>query len=150
VAVDLRKVKKLIELVEESAIEELEVASGDESIRIVMPRGVAMARVVTTAAGSDISDISDASVADVPAAGILEGGVSVNAPMAGTFYRASNPEASPFVEVGQHVQVGDVLCIIESMKMMHEIRATNAGIVTQVCIDNGLPINTGDVLFTLS
>ena len=144
---DLRKVKKLIELVEESAIEELEVASGDESIRIVMPRGVAMARVVTTAAGSDTSDTS---VAGVPAAPILEGGVSVNAPMAGTFYRASNPEASPFVEVGQNVQVGDVLCIIESMKMMHEIRATNAGIVTQVCIDNGLPINTGDVLFTLS
>lgn len=144
---DLRKVKKLIELVEESAIEELEVASGDESIRIVMPRGVAMARVVTTAAGSDTSDTS---VAGVPAAPILEGGVSVNAPMAGTFYRASNPEASPFVEVGQNVQVGDVLCIIESMKMMHEIRATSAGIVTQVCIDNGLPINTGDVLFTLS
>lgn len=141
---DLRKVKKLIELVEESAIEELEVASGDESIRIVMPRGIAMSSVVTTAAGPAASEVQR------PAAAKLEGGMSVTAPMAGTFYRASNPEAAPFVEVGQNVQIGDVLCIIESMKMMHEIRATNAGIVMQVCIDNGLPISTGDVLFTLS
>ena len=147
---DLRKVKKLIELVEESAIEELEVASGDESIRIVMPRGVAMASAVSTGPGSSTSNDSVESAVIVPAAPVPEAGISVNAPMAGTFYRASNPEAAPFVEIGQNVQVGDVLCIIESMKMMHEIRATSAGIVSQVCIDNGLPINTGDVLFTLS
>jgi acetyl-CoA carboxylase biotin carboxyl carrier protein len=144
VAVDLRKVKKLIELVEESAIEELEVASGDESIRIVMHRGSSMSSLVTTAA------TPVATVADTPRAPIGTAGVSVKAPMAGTFYRASNPDAAPFVEVGQNVQVGDVLCIIESMKMMHEIRATSAGAVTEVCIDNAVPINTGDVLFTLS
>jgi acetyl-CoA carboxylase biotin carboxyl carrier protein len=142
---DLRKIKKLIELVEESAIEELEVANGDESIRIVLPRGnqiAAGAAAVTTS-----TPAAAAVPAAVPAAGA---GMSVQAPMAGTFYRAPHPEAPPFVEVGQQVSAGDVLCIIESMKMMHEIRAAQDGVVAQVCVDNAQPIGTGDLLFKLS
>ncbi len=136
---DLRKVKKLIELVEESAIEELEVANGEESIRIVMRRGTAVAPVVATAPAAPVS-------APPPAAG----GAQINAPMAGTFYRAPHPDAAPFVEVGQTVSAGDVLCIIESMKMMHEIRSAESGVVSAVCVDNATAINTGDVLFVLS
>ncbi len=136
---DLRKVKKLIELVEESAIEELEVANGEESIRIVMRRGTVSAPVVATSTPAPAATAA-------PAAG----GTPVNAPMAGTFYRAPHPDAAPFVETGQTVNAGDVLCIIESMKMMHEIRSAESGIVAAVCVDNGTAINTGDALFILS
>lgn len=139
---DLRKVKKLIELVEESAIEELEVSSGDESIRIVMHRSNTVSSYVTTAAPT-----AETSPTNVAASAPHE---TVVAPMAGTFYRAPHPDAEPFVQPGQSVQLGDVLCIIESMKMMHEIHASQAGTVVQVCVDNGQPINTGDALFTLS
>ena len=135
---DLRKVKKLIELVEESAIEELEVSSGDESIRIVMHRGVSASSYATPAPSTGAESESEREVQVVAA------------PMAGTFYRSSHPDAQPFVQVGQSVQLGDVLCIIESMKMMHEIHATQAGVVAQICVDNGQPINTGEALFTLS
>ena len=139
---DLRKVKKLIELVEESAIEELEVANGEESVRIVMRRGAA-APVVATAP-------VPAAAAAPPAQSSAKPGSPVPAPMAGTFYRAPHPDADPFVEVGQPVEPGTVLCIIESMKMMHEIRAGQGGVIAAVCVDNATPINTGDVLFVVS
>lgn len=142
---DLRKVKKLIELVEESAIEELEVASGDESIRIVLPRSPRVATSGTTVVTATPVASPASSPAPAPSAG-----TPVLAPMAGTFYRSPHPEAAPFVEVGQQIQTGEVLCIIESMKMMHEIRAAQDGVVAQICVDNGQPIGTGDVLFKLS
>jgi acetyl-CoA carboxylase biotin carboxyl carrier protein len=141
VAVDLRKVKKLIELVEESAIAELEVTSGDESVRIVMHRGVASPSVITPMASPVMATTPARAGANT---------TKVDSPMAGTFYRGSNPEATPFVEVGQSVSPGDVLCIIESMKMMHEIRASVGGTVAQICVDNAQPIGTGDTLFKLS
>lgn len=144
-AVDLRKVKKLIELVEESAISELEVANGDESVRIVMHRG---------AVPSVSTQTTVAAVAPPPAPATAPHGtthgVSIDAPMAGTFYRAPHPDAPPFVEPGQRIESGDVVCIIESMKMMHEIHAAQAGVVAEICVDNGQPIGTGEVLFRLS
>ena len=146
---DLRKVKKLIELVEESAIEELEVASGDESIRIVLPRSPRVA-----ASGATVVTATPVPSQTAPpssgAATATGASTPVLAPMAGTFYRSPHPDAAPFVDVGQHIQAGEVLCIIESMKMMHEIRAAQDGVVAQVCIDNAQPIGTGDVLFKLS
>jgi len=141
---DLRKVKKLIELVEESAIEELEVANGEESIRIVMRRGSVPYGVTTTAPTSVAAPVG------APSQMVPDHAVSVTAPMAGTFYRAPHPDASPFVEIGQSIRAGDVLCIIESMKMMHEIRAAQDGVVAYIGVDNGQPIATGDVLFKLS
>jgi acetyl-CoA carboxylase biotin carboxyl carrier protein len=144
VAVDLRKVKKLIELVEESAISELEVSSGDESVRIVMHRlpspGIAsVAPAAVTVQAQNDTPSSSTSTTE-----------SLLAPMAGTFYRQSHPEAPVFVETGQQVHAGDVLCIIESMKMMHEIRAAKDACIAQICVANGEPISTGDVLFKLS
>jgi len=144
---DLRKVKKLIELVEESAIEELEVTSADESIRIVLPRGRQAAAYAPAVVTSVPTDAPAPTVHAPPAS---DAAVTVNAPMAGTFYRAPHPEAAPFIEVGQQVQAGDVMCIIESMKMMHEIRAAQAGVVVQVCVDNAQAIGTGEALFRLS
>ncbi len=142
--VDLRKVKKFIELVEESQIAELEVSSGDESVRIVMHRGAPatfqsqpQAAVVTNAPGQLGQNAAAA-------------GETFVAPMAGTFYRRAHPEAPVFVEVGQSVQAGDVLCIIESMKMMHEIRVAKDARIEQICVANGEPISTGEVLFKLS
>jgi len=144
---DLRKVKKLIELVEESAIEELEVSNGEESIRIVLPRGLARAAGM---AGQMPAAASVATSAPAAQSQPAAADIRVEAPMAGTFYRAPHPEAAPFVEVGQRVQAGEVLCIIESMKMMHEIRATQDGVVAQVCVQNAQAIGTGELLFKLS
>jgi acetyl-CoA carboxylase biotin carboxyl carrier protein len=141
---DLRKVKKLIELVEESGISELEVSSGDESIRIVMPSSVA----------AQASDPAGSSVATVATAqSVTKQSVptqSVISPMVGVFYQAANPQARPFVSLGQQVNAGEVLCIIESMKMMNEITAVHAGIVTEICVANGEAVSTGSALFKLS
>ena len=140
---DLRKVKKLIELVEESEIEELEVANGEESVRIVMRRGGTPAVVTTSPAVAAVAPAA-------PDPGTSEQGTVISAPMAGTFYRAPHPEAPPFAEEGQVIEAGEVVCIIESMKMMHEIRAAESGTIARVCVENGTPIGTGDALFTLS
>ena len=141
---DLRKVKKLIELVEESQIAELEVSSGDETVRIVMHRG---------APASYQAQAQPAVVTNAPAQigpNDSAAGETFVAPMAGTFYRRAHPEAPVFVEVGQSVQAGDVLCIIESMKMMHEVRVAKDARIEQICVANGEPISTGEVLFKLS
>lgn len=129
---DLRKIRKLMEMVEESGISELEVASGDERVRIVRP--------LTGAAPS---------AAPQPTAGRSEGH-PVRAPMAGTFYAAPEPGAEPFLKEGQAVAAGDVLCIIESMKMMNEIKADRGGTCTAVNAANGQPVNAGDILFHIA
>ena len=145
-AVDLRKIKKLIELVEESGIAELEVASGDESVRIAMHRGV-VAVAPSPVVGPSATDAPAADTVEVTPGGAAQ---YFEAPMAGTFYRAPNPEAAPFVDVGDSVEVGQVLCIVESMKMMHEVKSTMAGTVAQICVANGAAIGTGERLFRLS
>ena len=140
---DLRKVKKLIELAEEAGLAELEVTSGDESVRIAM--AVASPVVAT-------SNVASMPRAEAPSksASSTNSATVVPTPMAGTFYQAPNPEAAPFVQIGDEVQPGDVLCIVESMKMMHEIKATTSGTVNAILVANGQPISTGDALFELS
>ena len=130
---DLRKVKKLIELVRESGIAELEVRGGDEAVRVV-----------------NVASALPAAVAATPAAAAkTAGGHEVTAPVSGTFYRSPAPGEPPFVEVGQVVQAGDVLCIIESMKMMNRVEADSAGQVAEVLLDNGLAIEAGTPLFRI-
>ncbi|NCF33776.1 MAG: acetyl-CoA carboxylase biotin carboxyl carrier protein [Proteobacteria bacterium] len=140
---DLRKVKKLIELAEEAGLAELEVTSGDESVRIAM--AVANPVVATRNAAS-----MPRAEAPSKSASSTNSATVVPTPMAGTFYQAPNPEAAPFVQIGDVVQPGDVLCIVESMKMMHEIKATTGGTVNAILVANGQPISTGDALFELS
>ncbi len=146
---DLRKIKKLIELVEESGISELEVSDGDESIRIARPLpgalSAAPAVAVSSAAGPAGAGAVAAGAGAVPAGA---GGVfQFRAPLAGTFYRAGAPGAEPFVSVGQQVEAGDVLCIVESMKMMNEITADKSGRCTAIAVADGEAIGSGQILF---
>lgn len=135
---DLRKVKKLIELVRESGIAELEVRGGDEAVRVVN-----VPTVLPAAVG-----VNPAAPASAPAR--APSGHEVVAPVSGTFYRSPAPGEPPFVEVGQTVQTGDVLCIIESMKMMNRVEADSAGEVVAVLLDNGLAIEAGTPLFRIA
>ena len=138
---DLRKIKKLIELVEESGVAELEVSSGDESIRISM----------VTAGGQAAVPVVAAPVAAAPKeAAPASPAQTLKAPMAGVFYQAPSPEADPFVSIGQQVSTGDVLCIIESMKTMNEVTSTTSGTVREIRVANADAVATGTALFVIS
>jgi len=144
--VDLRKIKKLIELVEESGISELEVSDGDESIRIARPLpGVPAAVVPAVVAPSVLVPAAATGAAAVPAE--ASGSFKFRAPLAGTFYRAGEPGGEPFVSIDQQVEAGDVLCIVESMKMMNEITADKSGICTAIVVADGEAIGSGQILF---
>jgi acetyl-CoA carboxylase biotin carboxyl carrier protein len=138
---DLRKIKKLIDMVEESGISELEVRSGEETIRISRP-------LMARSAASPVVAAADPSAAARAATRSAHAFV-VRAPLTGTFYCAPAPGERPFVRVGQTVAVGDVLCIIESMKMMNQIEAERAGRVVEVSVADATPVETGAPLFRI-
>ncbi|NYT78763.1 acetyl-CoA carboxylase biotin carboxyl carrier protein [Alcaligenaceae bacterium] len=142
---DLRKLKTLIDLVADSGIAELEITEGDGKVRIVKfsqsVQPVAMAESAPAAA----APVAAAAPAE-PAAPV---GHSVKAPMVGTFYRSPNPGASPFVEVGQSVKEGDALCIIEAMKLLNEIEADKSGVIKEILVENGEPVEYGQPLFVI-
>ena len=145
---DIRKVKKLIELLEESNISELEIHEGEESVRI--SRHGSGAVVAAPVAAPVIAAAAPVAAAPAEAAGEAEiSGHKVTSPMVGSFYRASTPGASPFVEVGQSVNVGDTLCIIEAMKLLNQIEADKAGTVKAILIENGEPVEYGQALFVI-
>ena len=153
---DLRKLKKLIDLVQESGIAELEITEGEEKVKIVKGGVVAVSPPVTAAAHPAPAAAAAAPVATpaLPSAAAAEAvpaveGHVVKAPMVGTFYRSPSPDAKPFVEVGQAVKEGDVICIIEAMKLMNEIDADAAGIVKAILVENGQPVEYGQPLFIL-
>lgn len=159
---DLRKLKKLIELVEESGIAELEIAEGEEKVRIskagssspapgytwMMPMqtGAMPASQGQSQSPAD-SAPAHCEVSEVKAA--VPDGHVVKSPMVGTFYRAPSPGASPFIEVGQTVKVGDTLCIIEAMKLLNEIEADKNGVVKAILVENGQPVEYGEHLFII-
>ena len=147
---DLRKLKKLIDLVQESGIAELEITEGEEKVKIVKGGTVSVAHAVpapapTAAHAASAPPAAAAAAETVPA---VEGHV-VKAPMVGTFYRSPSPDAKPFVEVGQQIKEGDVICIIEAMKLMNEIDADAAGTVKAILVENGQPVEYGQPLFIL-
>ena len=148
---DLRKIKKLIELVEESGIAELEITEAEETIRIsksgpVMPGYAAMPPVMQHQVVAPVQPESSVEP-EVPAKASLPDGHVVKSPMVGIFYRSSSPGANPFVEVGQAVKVGDTLCIIEAMKLLNEIESDKAGVVKAILVENGQPVEYGEPLF---
>jgi len=150
---DIRKVKKLIELLEESQVAEIEIHEGEESVRISRVTPVAPAPVVMQAAATPMaSPTAPTAVAEpaAPAEEVLPDGHEVTSPMVGTFYEAPSPGAKPFVEVGQQVKPGDTLCIIEAMKMLNQIEADKAGQVTARLVENGQPVEFGQSLFVIS
>lgn len=148
---DIRKVKKLIEMLEESSLAEIEIHEGEESIRISRASSTvpatAMATPIMAASAvavptADTAPASDNST-DIP------DGHKLESPMVGTFYRSPSPGASPFVEVGSQVKVGDTLCIVEAMKMLNQIDADKSGTIKAILKENGEPVEYGEALFII-
>lgn len=148
---DLRKIKKLIEMIDESGIAEIEIREGEESIRIsryssapppmmpaAMPPGIYPSAPVPASARDDSGEDAD----------VITGHI-VRSPMVGTFYRSSSPGAKPFVEVGQRVEPGQTLCIIEAMKILNQIDADQAGVITRVMVENAQPVEYNQPLFII-
>lgn len=151
---DIRKVKKLIELVEESGIAELEIHEGEESVRISRygsgaPVAYAPASMPMMPAAAPVAAAGAAAAEAIPAAAAEETGHAVKSPMVGTFYRSPSPGAKPFVELGQTVKQGDTLCIIEAMKLLNQIEADRAGVVKKILVENGSPVEYGQPLFII-
>ena len=150
---DIRKVKKLIEMLEESSLSEIEIREGEEAIRIsrVSSSGTQVVHMAPAPVHHAAPHAAPtAAAAPEPAAApAAPSGHPVASPMVGTFYRASSPEAKPFVEVGSQVNVGDTLCIIEAMKMMNEIEADKAGVIKAILKENGQPVEYGEALFII-
>ncbi|WP_035052727.1 acetyl-CoA carboxylase biotin carboxyl carrier protein [Andreprevotia chitinilytica] len=150
---DLRKLKKLIDLVEESGIAELEVTEGEEKVRITRVNQQAAPtyfqqapmQYAAPAAAAPVA----AAAAEAPAANALPEGFVVKSPMVGTFYRAPSPGAKNFLEMGQSVNVGDTLCIIEAMKLLNEIECDHAGTIKAILVENGQPVEYGEPLFVI-
>lgn len=152
---DIRKIKKLIELLEESNLTEIEIVEGEESVRLIrggpvasMPATIPVAPVAPAieqapAAAEAVADSQQDDEDKVP------DGEQVLAPMVGTFYGASSPEAQPFVTMGQTVGVGDTLCIIEAMKMFNQIEADVAGTIVAILVENGQPVEYDQPLFVI-
>ena len=154
-SMDIRKIKKLIELLEESNIGELEIREGEETVRIsrngVMPMMAApmnYAAPPMAAPAPAAAPVAEAAAA--PAAAPVLSGHVVKSPMVGTFYRSPSPESPAFAEVGQSVKVGDVLCIVEAMKMMNQIEADKAGVIKAILVDDGAPVEFDQPMFTIA
>ena len=149
---DIRKIKKLIELLEESDLAEIEIHEDKESVRISRTSQVVAAQPAVVAAAPQAAAPAPQAAAE-PAAKAPEAaatsGNPITAPMVGTFYRAAAPGSKPFVEVGQRVNVGDTLCIIEAMKMLNQIEADKSGVIVDVMVENGQPVEYGETLFTV-
>jgi acetyl-CoA carboxylase biotin carboxyl carrier protein len=147
---DIRKVKKLIELLDESGIAEIEITEGEESVRISRYSAYAPVAVAPMVAAAPVAApaAAPAPVA-APVEVVEEDGFEVTAPMVGTFYSSSSPGAAPYIQVGDRVNEGDTLCIIEAMKMMNQIEADVSGVVKSIRIQNGEPVEFGQVLFVI-
>ena len=160
---DIRKVKKLIEMLEESNLNEIEIKEGEEAVKLVKSNPIpgnfissAPAVISEPAQQSPIAKpsapSSEATVSQEisQTSDVLESGNKMNSPMVGTFYSAPNPESEPFVKVGDQINEGDVLCIIEAMKMMNEVKSEFSGTVKQILVDNAEPVEFDQTLFVIS
>jgi len=151
--VDLRKLKKLIDLVQESGIAELEITEGEEKVKIVKGGAMSLAAAAMLPAAAEARPMAAAlppAVAPTAEAAPAPEGHVVKAPMVGTFYRSPSPDAKPFVEVGQAAKEGETICIIEAMKLMNEIEADASGTVKAILVENGQPVEYGQPLFILA
>ncbi|MBU0603466.1 MAG: acetyl-CoA carboxylase biotin carboxyl carrier protein [Gammaproteobacteria bacterium] len=148
---DLRKLKKLIDLVQESGISELEVTEGEEKVRIAkhLPAAPQNTYVTAPSAPAPVAAAVAAAAPAAPAEAALPEGHVVKSPMVGSFYRSSSPGGKSFVDIGQTVVVGETLCIIEAMKLMNEIESDAAGVVKAILVENGQPVEYGQPLFVI-
>jgi acetyl-CoA carboxylase biotin carboxyl carrier protein len=139
---DLRKLKKLIDLVEASGISELELTEGEEKVKISRNSGVSYQPQLVQ---SQPQSIKTEETTISPAVD----GDTINSPMVGSFYRAASPDSSPFVDVGATIKKGDVICIIEAMKLLNEIESEHDGIIKKIIVENGQPVEFGEPLFII-
>ena len=153
---DLRKLKKLIDLVEESGIAELELTEGEEKVKIsrqLMNQSAPMTQYIQApqqfSQQPQVSAPSDAAPRETRSAAEKVDGHAVNSPMVGTFYRSPSPDAKAFVDVGSKVTKGDTLCIIEAMKLLNEIEADATGTIKKILVENGQPVEYGETLFII-
>jgi acetyl-CoA carboxylase biotin carboxyl carrier protein len=151
---DIRKIKKLIELLEESGIDELEIKEGEETVRIARNRAPTGPVTYQMAAPPAAPPAPAAAAAPAAEPGKKEdpkrtAGHALRSPMVGTFYRSPSPGSPAFVEVGASVKVGDVICIVEAMKMMNQITADKAGVIEAILVENGQPVEFDQPLFTI-
>ena len=155
---DLRKLKTLIDLVQQSGIAELEITEGEEKVRISrgVPGGVAQAApqpgtvYLTGPAPTAAPEAAAASAAVEAAAPAEPQGHVIKSPMVGTFYRSAAPGSKPFMEVGQAVKAGETVCIIEAMKLLNEIESDHDGVIKEILVENGEPVEFGQPLFVLA
>lgn len=145
---DIRKVKKLIELLEESGIAEIEIHEGEESVRI--SRGQTANVQTAVLAPPPVAAVPAVNAQTSPQSLPTESSNHITSPMVGTFYAAASPESGPFVAVGQTINIGDTLCIIEAMKIMNPIEAEIGGTVVAIIAQNGSPVEYGQPLFLIS
>src|SRR5471032_2742657 len=150
---DIRKIKKLIELVEESGISELEISEGEESVRISRAAPAPVYPMMQQAYAMPMQQQPGLAAAVAPAAPAAAAaaisGHIVRSPMVGTFYRTPSPDAKAFVEVGQKVNAGDTLCIVEAMKMMNQIEADKSGVVKAILVESGQPVEFDEPLVVI-
>ena len=148
---DLRKLKTLIDLVSESGVAALEITEGEDRVRIVNRSNAAPVPVhqPVVVAPQMPQPVPASEPAKAPAQPAAPAGTPLNSPMVGTFYRAPSPGAEPFVKVGDTVKKGQVVCIIEAMKLLNEVQADADGVVREVCVENGQPVEFGQALFIL-
>jgi len=151
---DIRKVKKLIELLEESNIDEIEIKEGEESVRISRNGAQAMSMAARVAPAYAAPAYAAPAPPPPPPATPTQpvaasAGHAIHSPMVGTFYRSPSPNSAAFVEVGQAIKVGDVVCIVEAMKMMNQIEADKAGTITAILVENGEPVEFDQPLFSI-
>ena len=148
---DLRKIKKLIDLLEESNLAELEIKEGEEVVRLSrVPRGAAPVVATVPAVAAPVAAAPVAAAPEAPAAGALPAGHVVKAPMVGTFYASATPGAPAFVKVGQQVSAGETLGVIEAMKMFNQIEAEVAGTVQAILVENGQPVEFDEPMFVIA
>ena len=159
---DIRKVKKLIEMLEESNLNEIEIKEGEEAVKLVKNNTIPSNFIPTspvfsgTTQESPITESSkslsnETNIRETnQTSEILESGNKMNSPMVGTFYSAPNPESEPFIKVGDQISEGDVLCIIEAMKMMNEVKSEFSGTVKQILVENAEPVEFDQTLFIIS
>jgi acetyl-CoA carboxylase biotin carboxyl carrier protein len=145
---DIRKIKKLIELIEDSNISEIEIHEGEESVRVSRASPVAPVYAAPAPIAAPVAAPAPVAASPADDENKIEGH-TVNSPMVGTFYRSASPGAKPFAEVGQSVSAGDTLCIIEAMKILNQIESDKAGKITKILVENGQPVEYNQPLFVI-
>lgn len=146
---DIRKVKKLIELLKESGVSEIEVHEGEESVRISSHQVTSSHQTVAQVPQAPVPQTNVVPIATEASTLSTDEDHIVKSPMVGIFYSSASPEDSPFVEVGMAVEKGDVLCIVEAMKIMNQIEADASGVISKIFVENGEPVEYGQPLFAL-